>query len=162
MQQQSPKPSTLPKKVHHPFSENPVFDQKQPLKTLILHHPLKIVHWKNSKTHYFYRLKKWWPSYWPRCGQVVDPEMAKMWPSGPSYWPYSMHIYIYIGISEAMQRVCPPRFELHLTLAFLLTLSGVTHGRSFIYFIEPCTLLRSLQGVVVNYMHVGSSSFISL
>ena len=63
-------PEPPPKKVHHLFSETPLFDQKQPFKTQNVHHPLKTVHSKNSKKTLFYRLEKVaklltyrWPSY---------------------------------------------------------------------------------------------------
>ena len=88
MQQQVTKPWTPPKKMHI-FGDNPFFDQKQLSKTLILHHPLKTAHKKISeqKKATFIGSKKG-PSYWPWGGQVIDLEMARMW---PSYWPYSMH-----------------------------------------------------------------------
>ena len=91
MQQQGSKAKTPQKKGAQFFSETPFW----PIfifKPLILHHPLKTVQKKISKKPYFYRLKKRWPSYWPKGGQVIDPTLAKKW---PSYWPYSIYIYIY-------------------------------------------------------------------
>ena len=86
------KPKLPPKKVHIFFSENLFFDQKQRSKTLILHHPLKIVHQKLSKKPYFYRLKK--------GGQVIDLRVAKLltlkWPKCGQLIDPTAHIYIYI------------------------------------------------------------------
>ena len=79
MQQQSSKPWTPPpKKVRNLFWETPFFEQKQLCKTLILHHPLKTVHWKKTpKTPTFVGSKK--------GGQVIDLEVAKLltleWPA---------------------------------------------------------------------------------
>ena len=56
--------------VHNLFFSGFFFDQKQLFETLILHHPLKIVHRKNSKNPTFIGSKKVaklltlrWPSY---------------------------------------------------------------------------------------------------
>ena len=95
MQQQWTKPKLPQKKVHIFFRKPffwPIFFQK----TLILHHPPETVHKKISQNPYFYSSKK--------GGQVIDPKVAKLltllWPKGgPSYWPYSIYIYISLSLS---------------------------------------------------------------
>ena len=96
MQQQGSKAKTPQKKRCTFFCSETPFLTNFFSKTLILHHPLKIVHQKTPKKPFFYRLKKRWPSYWPYHGQVIDPTLAKKW---PSYRPYSIYIYIYIDIA---------------------------------------------------------------
>ena len=60
---------------------------------------------KISEKPYFYRLKK--------GGQVIDPKVAKLltllWPKKkPSYWPYSIYIYIYICCRvKTWSKICP-------------------------------------------------------
>ena len=91
MQQQGSKAKTPQKKGAHFFFGNPFFDQFFS-KTLILHHPLKIVHQKISKNPYFYRLKK--------DVQVIDPTMARLstllWPKYGQVIDPTAYIYIYI------------------------------------------------------------------
>ena len=105
------KPKPPPKKcTFFFFFGNPFFDQNYFSKTLILHHPLKIVHWKNSKKTYFYRLKKRWPSYWPWGGQVIDLEMAKMWPKRtqsqqPHFLNTSQHLLSVHSSRDAWQKM---------------------------------------------------------
>ena len=84
------KPKLPPKKVHI-FFGNLFFDQKQLSKTLILHHPLKIVRKKSQNNPIFIGSKKVaklltlrWPSYWPWNGQNVAKLLTLQ------------HIYIYI------------------------------------------------------------------
>ena len=86
------KPKLPKKKVHDFFFGNLFFDQNQLSKTLILHHPLKIVHQKISPNPYFYRLKK--------GGQVIDPTVAKLltlkWPKCGQVIDPTAYIYIYV------------------------------------------------------------------
>ena len=73
---------------------NLFFDQKQLSKTLILHHPLKIVQKQSQKNNLFFRLKK--------GGQVIDLEVAKLltlkWPKCGQVIDPTAHIYIYIYV----------------------------------------------------------------
>ena len=92
MQLQSPKPSYPPppkkKESAPPIFRKLLFLTKNNFsKTHIFHHPLKIVHSKNSKNTIKQGVSKRWPGYWLKGGQ--DPKMAKMW---PGYWPYSRYV----------------------------------------------------------------------
>ena len=81
------KPKLPEKKVHNFLSETPFFDHF--FKNTNFAPPPENCAQKISQNPYFYRLKKRWPSYWPKGGQVIDPTLAKKW---PSYWPYSIYI----------------------------------------------------------------------
>ena len=92
------KPTLPKKKVHNFFFRKPLF---WPIffKNTNFAPPPENCAQKISQNPYFYRLKKRWPSYWPKGGQVIDPTLAKKW---PSYWPYNIYIYLSLSLSLSL------------------------------------------------------------
>ena len=116
------KPKLPQKKVHNFFSETP-FLTNFFFKNTNFAPPPENCAQKISQNPYFYRLKKRWPSYWPKGGQVIDPTLAKKW---PSYWPYRIYIYISLSLSlpsPLSLSLLSLYLSLSLFLCFLFSLS---------------------------------------
>ena len=101
MQQQGSKAKTPQKKGAHFFFRKPLFLTNFFSKTLLLHHPLKIVHKKSPKNPIFIGSKK--------DGQVIDPTMAKLltlkWPKNGQVIDPTAYTYIYILWSYQLGQV---------------------------------------------------------